>query len=134
MSDHVPFDRSLTSRSMVPPDPYYYRTYDSRIIKFYDYGAQILAWQHVYNALRSADGDARSHDSNETIGWWEGEYASARVRLVLHPGLDMTWGDWRQAIKGIAEFVTHFQFLDLDFDIFDAVQPISIGTGILTVV
>lgn len=66
------------------------------------------------------------------MGWWERQYGSVNVRLLLHPGPDMTWGMWHDAIWGTAQFVTHYRFLIMDFDIIEA--ELVVGTGILTVV
>ena len=66
------------------------------------------------------------------MGWQERQYGSVDVKLLLHPGPSMTWGMWKEAVKDIAEFVTHYQFLDMDFDVVQA--GLMVGTGILTVV
>ncbi len=64
------------------------------------------------------------------MGLQERQYDWADVRLLLHPGPSMTWEMWEEAIRGIAEFVTHYQFLDMDFDIVQAMRVV--GTGTLT--
>lgn len=117
--------------SMAPPDPCYYRSPgSSQILKFYGYGEQIVAWHDVYKSLRAAARDAFRHTSVEIMGWRERPYDSANVKLLLHPGPAMTWGMWDKAIYNMAEFVTHYQFLDMDFDIVEA--GVVVGTGILT--
>ena len=130
---HVRKKRRLTCRSIEPPNPCYYRSAgSSQILKFYGYGTQIAAWNNVYISLYSAAQDVNRHASDEAMGWGERQYGSVDVRLLLHPDPSMTWGMWREAIKAISEFVTFYQFLDMDFDI---VRPGSVlGTGILTVV
>lgn len=117
--------------SMRPPDPCYYRSPgSSQILKFYGYGVQIIAWHDVYKSLKSAARDALRHASGEIMGWRERQYGSANVKLLLHPGPAMTWDMWDEAILGMAEFVTHYQFLDMDFDIVEAGGVV--GTGLLT--
>ena len=76
--------------------------------------------------------EVKRHASEEVMGWQERQYGSVDVRLLLHPGPSMTWGMWEQAIKGITEFVTHYRFLDMDFDVVQV--GLAVGTGILTVV
>lgn len=133
ISKHAPIQRKLTCSSIVPPDPCYYKPAgSSQVLKFYGYGAEIIARPDVYTSLQSAARDVKRHASDEVMGWWERQYASVNVRLLLHPGPSMTWGMWNAAIRGMAEFVTHYQFLDMDFDV---MQPGSVvGTGYLTVV
>lgn len=63
------------------------------------------------------------------MGLRERHYGSVDVTLLLHPGVSMTWEMWEDAITGICEFVTHYQFLDMDFDIF---QAVLVGKGTLT--
>lgn len=117
--------------SMPPPDPCYYRSPgSSQILKFYGYGVQITAWLDVYKSLQSAARDALRHASDEIMGWRERPYGSADVKLLLHPGPTMTWEMWDKAISSMAEFVTHYQFLDMDFDIVEA--RVVVGTGFLT--
>ena len=45
----------------------------------------------------------------------------------------MIWKMWQETIRVISQFVTHYQYFDMDFDI---IQPggLVLGTGILTVV
>ena len=86
----------------------------------------------MYLSLKSAARDAKRHGSEEVMGWWERQYGSANVRLLLHPGPGMTWGMLMETVRGIAEFVTHYQFLDMDFDVVQT--GLVMGTGILTVV
>ncbi|KAL9068759.1 MAG: hypothetical protein Q9161_005962 [Pseudevernia consocians] len=118
--------------SIKPPNPCYYRSAgSSQILKLYDYGAQIIAWYDVYHALQSAARDAERHAWEKVMGWQERQYGSVDVKLLLHPGHSMTWGMWKEAVKDIAEFVTHYQFLDMDFDVVQA--GLMVGTGILTV-
>lgn len=42
------------------------------------------------------------------MGWWERQYESVDGRLLLHPGPSMTWRMLKEAMKGIAGFVTHY--------------------------
>lgn len=134
MHHHYSNEIGLTYRSMQPPEPCYWRPAGSaQILKFYGYGAQIIAWSDVYRSLQRAATDAETHVSDEPMGWWERQYGSVDVRLLLHPGPSMTWGMWKEAITGIGHFVTHYQFLDMDFDIVQTRTRTVMGTGILTV-
>ena len=118
---------------MVPPDPCYYKLAGfNQVLKLYGYGGKINAWRDVYLLLQNAAKDVRRHDLDEVIGWWERQYAFGNLRLLLHPGPGMTWGMWKNAIRGIVEFVTYYQFLDMDFDIMQSGS--MVGTGILTLV
>lgn len=48
--------------------------------------------------------------------------SSASVRLVLYPAKvpnPITWEKWGAAIRGITDFMTDYQFVDLDFYISD---------------
>lgn len=117
--------------SMRPPEPCYYRSPgSSQILKFYGYGAQITAWLDVYKSLQQASRDALRHGSDEIMGWRERRYESVNVKLLLNPGPTMTWEMWDQAIWSMTEFVTRYQFLDMDFDIVEARE--FVGTGFLT--
>ena len=132
MHHHYSNEIGLTYHSMQPPEPCYWRPAGSaQILKFYGYGAQIIAWSDVYRSLQRAATDAETHVSDEPMGWWERQYGSVDVRLLLHPGPSMTWGMWKETITGIGHFVTHYQFLDMDFDIVQT--GTMVGTGILTV-
>lgn len=70
--------------------------HSSQILKFYDYGAQIVTWHNVYNPLDNAAKDVNRHASDEVMAWWERLYGSIDVRLLLHPGPSMTWGMWME--------------------------------------
>ena len=121
----------LMGRSMQPPDPCYYRSAgSSQILKFYGYGAQIQARYDVYKSLQEAAREVRGHVSQDAMGLWERHYGSADVLLLLHPGPIMTWDMWKEAIRGITEFVTHYQALDMDFDIIQT--RAVLGKGVLT--
>ena len=116
---------------MQPPDPCYYRSAGSvQILKFHDYGAKIAAWQDVYCSLQDAMRDVKRNTLNEPMGLRERQYGCVDVKLLVKPGLSLTWGMWKEAITGIAEFVTHYEFLDMDFDIVQA--RLVVATGILT--
>ena len=117
---------------MQPPNPCYYRPAgSSQVLKFHDYGAQIIAWNDVYISLQRAARDVETYAPDAVMGWRERHYGSGDVRLLLHPGPRMTWEMWEDAITGITEFVTHYQFLDMDFDIFRF--RMVVGTGVLTI-
>ena len=116
---------------MPPPDPCYYRSAgSSQILKFYGYGAQVIAWRDVYRSLQTAARDAERHASDEIMGWRERQYGSVDVKLLLNPDPSMTWSMWGEAVRGITEFVTYYQFLDMDFDIVQARSVV--GKGVLT--
>lgn len=133
MLDRIWNKRKLTCRSIKPPNPCYCRpASSSQILKFNDYGAQIIADYDVYSSLQSAARDVTTHASEEVVGWRERQYGSVDVRLLPHPGPSMTWGMWKEAIRAIAQFVTHYQSLDMDFDVVQA--RLVVGTGVLTVV
>lgn len=66
------------------------------------------------------------------MGWRERQQGSVDVRLLLHPGRSMTWGMWKEVVRAIAEFVTHYHLSDMDFDVVQA--GLVVGTGVLTVV
>lgn len=134
---NVTLEKLLSSSSELasiqPPNPCYYRPAgSSQILKLYDYGAQIIDWHDVYYSLQRAARDAERYAMEKVMGGGERQYGSVDVRLLLHPGPSMTWGIWYEAVRGIAQFVTHYQFLDMDFDIVQAGSVV--GTGILTVV
>ena len=85
----------------------------------------------MYKSLRRAARDVETYAPDAAMGWRERQYGSGDVRLLLHPGPGMTWEMWEEAITGITEFVTHYQFLDMDFDILRV--RLVVGTGFLTV-
>ena len=62
------------------------------------------------------------------MGLQERQYDCVDVKLLLHPGPSMTWEMWEEAIRGITGFVTHYQFLDMDFDIVEATAVVGRGT------
>ena len=119
-----------TINSMLPPDPCYFRSSgSSQILKFYSYGPQILARHDVYLSLRAANKEASTFPPDTLMGPRERQYSCADVRLLLQPGPSMTWGMWKDAIRGVVEFITYYQFLDMDFNI---TQARVVGTGVLT--
>lgn len=72
MLDRIWNKRKLTCRSIKPPNPCYYRPAgSSQILKFYDYGAEIIADYHAYSSLQSAARDVKTHASEEVMGWRE---------------------------------------------------------------
>ena len=117
--------------SMQPPNPCYYRSAGSlQILKFYGYGGQIQALHDVYKTLQQAARDVRGHDLQDVMGLREQRYGSADVLLLLHPGPTMTWDMWEEAIRGVTEFVTYYEALDMDFDIIQS--RVVMGKGTLT--
>ena len=119
----------LWRRSMEPPNPCYYRSAGSlQILKFYDYGPQIQDRYNVYSSLQKAAREVRGNVLQDVMGLRERKYDSADVLLLLHPGPTMTWGMWEEAIKGVTEFVSYYEALDLDFDIIQTREVIGKGT------
>lgn len=47
--------------------------------------------------------------------------SSATVRLDLYPRIRnaVTWAKWGAAVRGITDFMTSFEFVDLDYYILD---------------
>lgn len=84
----------------------------------------------VYKSLRRAAKEARTYASHEAMGLRERQYGYLDVKILLHPGPSMTWGMWEEAITNIAAFLTQYQFLDMDFTIYN--DRAALGKGVLT--
>ena len=58
------------------------------------------------------------------------------MRLVLYPAQvrePISWAKWGVAIRGITEFVTRFDFVDLDFYVLDEDSGGgAVGAGLLS--
>ena len=53
------------------------------------------------------------------------------MHLILHPGSDMTWGMWGTTLRGLAEFVERWEFVDLDFEVRERLITGVVGSGLL---
>ena len=61
--------------------------------------------------------------------------SSATVRLVLYPNARnaVTWAKWGAAVRGITDFFTRFEFVDLDYYILDEeLGGVIIGGGVIS--
>ena len=103
-------------------------------IKFYDYGAP-LDTQSTYGTLQTAVQDVMLHiwgdiHKGNTVmksrprGY---SYGTSKVRLLLIPQSDMTWGMWGETLKELRVFGQVFEFVELRFDIIDGVERMGSG-------
>lgn len=118
------------SNRHLPSDPFTYlipHTHipdaDDIIITFYHYGP-LLAKSPIYTVITEAlrDVNAHSDDREEVMGTKERWYDSAgdsHVVLLLHPGRDMEWYAWGQALRGLFWFMGEFDGVELVFDVFE---------------
>ena len=58
-------------------------------------------------------------------------YGSGDVFLLLHQRGRMTWKVWETALRGIADFVERYEYVDLDFDVGQIGMERFFGTGVL---
>ncbi len=60
-------------------------------------------------------------------------YGAGDVFFVMHHRGGMTWRRWETALRGIADFVERYEYVDMEFDIgiMGQKQHEYIGTGVL---
>lgn len=73
--------------------------------------------------LLKAANDVNLHfaSPHTPVGTSPVKFSSATVRLNLYPNTRnaITWTKWGAAIRGITDFMTRFEFVDLDYYILD---------------
>lgn len=83
--------------------------------------------------LLTAANDANLHLTlpQAPIGPTALKVSSGTVRLNLYPKTRdaVTWAKWGAAIRGITDFMTKFQFVDLDYYILDDDSGGSVVAG-----
>lgn len=120
--------------SFLPADPAEYHIPSSfQTLRLSHYGRQLprvdvlscllQATTTVISELNS--GRDRAIDQNEL------QVFSHAVHLILHPGSDMTWGMWGTTLRGLAEFVERWEFVDLDFEVRESRVTGVVGSGLL---
>ena len=72
--------------------------------------------------------------SETLIGETELQSTSKRVYLILHSGDRMTWGMWGITLRGLMDFAERWEFVDLDFEIFERGILGVVGSGLLVYV
>lgn len=73
--------------------------------------------------LNSGAGGVIVHDELQT--------SSNAVYLILHPGSQMTWGIWGTTLRGLADFVEQWEFVDMDFQVRELGIVEVVGSGLL---
>ena len=74
--------------------------------------------------LLQAANDVNTHFASPqaSVGTSPLKFSSATIRLNLYPAEvhnAITWAQWGAAIRGITDFMTMFEFVDLDYYILD---------------
>ena len=129
----------------LPSDPFTYLVphphvpdYDDILIKLYHYGP-LLAKASIYTVISEAVRDVNGHrdDYDDFIGTKERLYdddGRSQVVLLLHPGREMVWYAWGQALRGLYWFTVEYDGVELFFDVFKRVEGGELrlqGTGAL---
>ena len=114
----------LTSHSILPSDPYYLQVPGTtQTLKFHNYGQVIDDLTTVALLQQASDDALQTHQRADTpMGEHDYVYRDGMgyryaLQLVLKPGSVMTWDLWYEAIGGIAEFVSAFEYRELRFDV-----------------
>lgn len=107
----------------LPPQPYIYTVPHSTLkIKFQEFGHRIPP-SNVLLCLLKAANDVNLHfaSPHASVGPSPLKTSSATVRLNLYPNgrHGITWAKWGAAIRGITDFMTGYEFVDLDYYILD---------------
>lgn len=118
-----PTQKTTPRTSTLPPQPYIYTVPHSTLkIKFQEFGHRIPP-SNVLLCLLKAANDVNLHfaSPHASVGPSPLKTSSATVRLNLYPNgrHGITWAKWGAAIRGITDFMTGYEFVDLDYYILD---------------
>ena len=129
--------KNRTSTSSLPPQPYIYTVPHSSIrIKFQAF-SHLIPPSNVLLCLLKAANDVNQHfaSPHAPVDATPLKFSSATVRLNLYPKVRnaITWAKWGAAVRGITDFMTRFEFVDLDYYILDEdFGGIVIGGGLVS--
>lgn len=59
-------------------------------------------------------------------------YGAGNVYLLIHQSGRMTWRVWESALRGLADFVERYEYVDMEFDVGQSVWEQYYGTGVLS--
>lgn len=117
--------------SKLPPDPFYFPVPASDlVIRFEGFGGVISPSDVQFCLLQAANIVNTHFGSDEPMSVAAFQTNSGSVRLKLYPSGRLTWGEWGAVVRGITHFVAAYEFVDLDFYIFE--DGNKIGGGLLT--
>ena len=88
------------------PEPCYYHndgTVPSQITKFFDYGQPIL-YDAILECVKLATSHALRHQGDDPIAIGHLMFWAEGTELMMFPGEQLTWQQWRGALQNILYF------------------------------